>query len=74
MTIFIYLLVLVIIVLADWFIAHTFYEIAQMKGHNERKYFWWSFVGLPGWFMVVALPDRNLSMKKNANNDELPEL
>lgn len=30
-----------------------------MKGHDERKYFWWTFfVPLLGALMVIALPDR----------------
>ena len=48
--------------------ANTFYEIACMKEHNDRKYFWWTFfVPLMGALMVVALPDRkNPDSRKSA--------
>ena len=43
----------------DWAAADAFYKIAQMKGHSDRKYFWWSFLVPPfGMLMVIALPDR----------------
>lgn len=44
----------------DWLAAEHFYEIAKMKGHPEKKYFWWCFwIGMIGWPMVIALPDRS---------------
>lgn len=56
--------------------AGKFNEIAQMKGHNG--YFWWCFwLGIIGWIMVAALPDRrNLAHSQNSkdNTDDLPEL
>ena len=45
--------------------ANAFYEIACMKGHDERTYFWWTFfVPLLGALMVIALPDRQKESKK----------
>ena len=39
--------------------AFEFSRIAKMKGHNEKRYFWWCFLlGFVGWPMVIALPDR----------------
>ena len=35
------LLVLAIIIAIDWFAAKAMYEIAVMKGHPQKKYFWW---------------------------------
>lgn len=38
-------------------VAARFAEIAEYKGHGEN-YFWWCFLlGVPGYLMVVALPD-----------------
>ena len=39
--------------------ADAFYEIACMKGHEQKKYFWWCF-GMPcvGYLLVIALPDK----------------
>ena len=48
MMVVIVLVLIAFALLVDWAIAHTFCEIARMKGHNERKYFWWCFSGLPG--------------------------
>ncbi|MBR6668805.1 MAG: hypothetical protein IKL25_10660 [Clostridia bacterium] len=39
--------------------ANAFYEIARMKGHDDKRYFWWTFsIPLLGALMVTALPDR----------------
>ncbi len=41
------------------FVALEFRKIAAMKGHDEAKYFWWTFfMGPVGMLMVVALPQR----------------
>ena len=49
----------VVFVAVVYVIAEEFQRIAQMKGHNEKRYFWWSFLlGVVGWTMVIALPDR----------------
>ena len=41
------------------FAAITFDKIAVMKGQPAGKYIWWCFLlGIVGWLMVVALPDR----------------
>jgi hypothetical protein len=43
-----------------WFIAKQFYEVAQMKGYTDKKYFWITFwLGPVGYFLVIALPNRN---------------
>ena len=54
------LIILAAVLAIDWFAAKTMYEIAVMKGHPQKKYFWWCFwLGFVGWAMVIALPDRN---------------
>lgn len=41
------------------YLANCFYDIACEKGFHERRYFWVPFLlGLVGYLMVVALPDR----------------
>ncbi len=51
--------------------ASQFNKIAEMKGHSG--YFWWCFwLGVAGWAMVIALPDRG-SVQPTAA-DDLPEL
>ena len=47
----------VVLLIADYFIAAEFSQIAEMKGYSERKYFWFTFLfGIAGMLMVVALP------------------
>ena len=43
----------------SFIIAVEFEEIAAMKGHRSRRYFWLPFLfGVAGYLMVVALPTR----------------
>ena len=54
--------------------ANAFYEIACMKGHDEKKYFWWTFfIPLLGALMVIALPDR-VSTKERLTDEAFPVL
>lgn len=73
---FYYVLFLAVILAVNWFTAREFYKIAVMKGHPQKKYFWWCFlVGFVGWPMIIALPDRGTAQQKAViDTDELPEL
>lgn len=54
-----WLIVLIVGIIADWFLAGCFYDIACEKGFHERKYFWIPFLtGIIGYILVAALPDR----------------
>lgn len=73
--------VIALVMLAvDYFAAKKFEEIAIMKGHNDKSYFWYSFLlGPIGFAMVIALPDRNqkteeVPAKDTFDNNALPEL
>ena len=60
-----------------YFNAKEFEKIAAMKGHTEKRYFWWTFLfGLFGMPMVIALPDRGnvAAQTKGQAIDELPDL
>lgn len=76
--IFVLLLILfcVIYFVVNWAAAKQFQEIATMKGHNGEDYFWWCFwLGLCGWAMVMALPDRRNGQAGTVlPNDDLPTL
>ena len=51
---------LIIGLITDYFVASSFRNIAEMKGHDGRVYFWWTFcLAFFGMMMVIALPDRN---------------
>lgn len=51
-----------------WFVAKCFYEAAKEKGYHSKKYLWLCFwLGLPGWLLVCALPDRGNCVQVNSN-------
>ncbi len=57
-----------------YFIGLEFQRIALMKGHGEKRYFWWTFlVGPVGMLMVVALPNESKPAEV-ISSDELPEI
>ena len=57
-----------------YFVAVEFRRIALMKGHDEARYFWWTFlVGPIGMMMVAALPKENVEIEQ-VINDELPDI
>lgn len=73
MAVLIPLIVLGLVIWLNWYLAGQFYDVAKMKGHRERKYFWLSFLlGMVGWLLVIALPDWGHTASAAA--DELPEL
>ena len=80
--------IIVYFVLA-FFIASVAKKIAEKKGHDGHKYFWWTFwLGLVGMLMVAALPYRRINREDSPkqlavkgsissgifDTDELPEL
>lgn len=71
------LIVLVYFVLA-YVIAGWFSEAAKEKGYSSSKYFWACFLlGLAGWLLVIALPDRGVGAsaeQPELRPGELPEL
>ena len=66
----------IIVIFIAYLLASEFQHIAEMKGHPEKKYFWWCFLyPLAGVFMVIALPDRGKNAADQQTvNDELPDL
>ena len=51
-------IVAIVYFILAWMFGDAFRDIAEMKGHEGRKYFWWTFIlGLVGMMMVIALPD-----------------
>ena len=69
-------IVLIVYVVIAFVAAAKFDEIANMKGH-QGYFVYCLLLGIIGWLMVVALPDRKQSSAsdKSSNvSDELPEL
>ena len=56
---FVYLLAIIIALVIDYAIDKQFEDIAEMKGHEGRTYFWFtSLTGVAGMLMVIALPNK----------------
>ena len=72
------ILLAAIAVLVLWyFVAAESRRIAAMKGHDESRYFWWTFLlGPIGMMMVIALPQEVEAPDASAPvvSDELPEI
>lgn len=68
------IIVIGILLLLNYLLAKEFYAIAEMKGYEyHKKYFWYCFIfGWIGYLMVIALPNKT-AIKKSVG-DELPEL
>ena len=66
-------IVLVLFFVVNCFVANVFGDIAQEKGHEKNKYFWYCFwLTLPGYLMVVALPDRKMSVSGGTSASQEP--
>lgn len=64
MVIALIILAAIILLGLDYIIAREFSMIANRKGFHGSRYLWWSFfLGLVGWLMVAALPDRQPEKK-----------
>lgn len=73
------MIVVFLFLLIDAVISYKFEEIAEMKGHSG--YLWWCFLlGIAGWAMVIALPDRTQKYRRSGRREiessmsELPDL
>ena len=67
------LVVIVIYFGLCFFLASEFSEVAATKGYTNKKYYWICFwLGLPGWLLVIALPNRENNVP--VISDELPDL
>lgn len=68
-----YAVLAVVVFILHCYITVLFFEVAQAKGFQDRKYlricFW---LGTVGYLLVIALPDRGNTQQ--AISDELPEL
>lgn len=72
---FMSILIIAGVVALAYFVGKEFESIAAMKGHCERKYFWWAFLtGAIGIAMVIALPDRSGNSTGAAESNDLPEI
>lgn len=65
MVVFFTIFILAVVLIIQYFVAAEFYDVANKKGYESRKYFWIPFLlGITGYLLVIALPDR-----KTVNNN-----
>lgn len=70
---FVIMVVCVILLVIQYFIAKEFYKIAVMKGFNETKYLVLPFLfSIFGMLLVVALPDRRQAVQSQASAPVMP--
>ena len=64
----------ILVIVLWYFVGKEFQRIAAMKGHEETRYFWWTFLmGPVGMMMVIALPQK-AAAPEEVKPDELPEI
>lgn len=67
------LIALMLWIFIDAYVSELFYNVAADKGYSDRKYYRICFwLGLPGWLLVCAMPDRGNAAP--VISDELPDL
>ncbi len=68
-------LIFAVIIVVSYLVAREFYKAAVMKGWAARKYFWLPFLlGIVGYLLIIALPDRGGSHMSVLVSDDLPEI
>lgn len=68
-------LIVLLLLVVDFFVAREFYKAAVMKGWTARKYFWLAFLLPPaGYLLVIALPDRGGAHMSVFESDDLPDI
>ncbi len=66
-------ILLIVSIIIAYLLAKEFYAVANSKGYEDKKYFWYSFIFLfAGYLLIIALPDKNI--KSESNISELPEI
>ena len=66
---FLYILLFILVIVLDYYIAKQFESAAADKGYADSKYFHMCFwLGLVGYLLVIALPDR----KRNSIREVAP--
>ena len=68
-----YILGVAIVLIIDYVIAKKFADIAEMKGHEGKTYFWFTFLfSVVGMLMVFSLPNITESKASNTSLDSSP--
>ena len=63
--IFFYIAILALAIYLQYILASFFANVAEEKGDHEKRYFWTPFwLGIVGYLLVIALPDKYARTKK----------
>ena len=72
---FVKIILILLALVLDYFVAREFYKVAVMKGWAEQKYFFFAFfLTLIGYLLITALPDRGGAAAGSFDSRDLPEL
>lgn len=64
----IFLIILIVLIVILYIFAVEFRSVAEMKGYYDDKYFWYAFLGIGGWLLIIALPDRTRSLENHSSD------
>ncbi len=71
--ILLYIIIWVVALFIQYFIAKQFESVAADKGYQGSRFFHLSFwLGLPGWLLVISLPDRGKHSSYENNTSSEP--
>lgn len=69
------ILLTILCLVIEFYLASEFYKVVQMKGYSETKYFWIAFLfSFAGYLLIIALPDKTQTAPQNNDTDSLPRL
>ena len=75
MLIAIWVVAILALLAAHYFVAAEFYKVAAMKGWPQKKYHIMALLlWFAGYLLIIALPDRAGESMTAIVSDELPEL
>lgn len=75
MLIALYVVLILALLAAHYFVAEEFYKVAAMKGWPQKKYRIMALLlWIIGYLLIVALPDRTGESMTAVISDDLPEL
>ena len=65
-------LFIIAIIIVWYFVSKHFYEVAKMKGHDDKKYLWITFFfSIIGILLVISLPTIT-DASQNTNKSDFP--
>lgn len=68
--IILYIIIWTVALIIQYYVAKQFESVAADKGYQGSRFFHLPFwLGLPGWLLVIALPDRGNRSIQNATNN-----